>query len=108
MGELPQEVSRAVNTMSIGEVSKPFIMSDPTNNREIVAIVKLADRIDGHRATLSDDYQMIKNMYENSLRNKIIAEWIDKKIKDTYVRIEDGWRDCDFQHDGWLKRNKNQ
>ena len=108
MGELPQEVSRAVNTMSIGEVSKPFIMSDPTNNREIVSIVKLADRIDGHRATLSDDYQMIKDMYENSLRNKIIAEWIDKKIKDTYVRIEDGWRDCDFQHDGWLKRNKNQ
>ncbi len=52
--------------------------------------------------------QMIKDMYENSLRNKIIAEWIDKKIKDTYVRIEDGWRDCDFQHDGWLKRNKNQ
>lgn len=73
-----------------------------------MVIVKLADRIDGHRATLSDDYQMIKNMYENSLRNKIIAEWIDKKIKDTYVRIEDGWRDCDFQHDGWLKRNKNQ
>ena len=59
-------------------------------------------------AVHSEIYHMIKNLSENSLRNKIIAEWIDKKIKDTYVRIEDGWRDCDFQHDGWLKRNKNQ
>lgn len=105
MADLPQEVSKAVNTMSVGELSKPFIMKEPKRNRDIVAIVKLTNRIEGHRANLSDDYQMIKGMYENSIKEKMVSEWIEKKIKDTYVRIEDGWRDCDFKHDGWIKKS---
>ena len=105
MADLPQEVSKAVNTMSVGELSKPFIMKEPKRNRDIVAIVKLTNRIEGHRANLSDDYQMIKRMYENSIKEKMVSEWIEKKIKDTYVRIEDGWRDCDFKHEGWIKKS---
>ena len=105
MADLPQEVSKAVNTMSVGELSKPFIMKEPKSNRDIVAIVKLTNRIEGHRANLSDDYQMIKGMYENSIKEKMVSEWIEKKIKDTYVRIEDGWRDCDFKHEGWIKKS---
>ena len=105
MADLPQEVSKIVNTMSVGELSKPFIMKEPKRNRDIVAIVKLTNRIEGHRANLSDDYQMIKNMYESSIKEKKVSEWIEKKIKDTYVRIEDGWRDCDFKHEGWIKKS---
>ena len=26
-----------------------------------------------------------------------------KKQKETFVRIEDGWRNCEFKYDGWLK-----
>jgi peptidyl-prolyl cis-trans isomerase SurA len=44
-------------------------------------------------------------MYENSIKEKMVSEWIEKKIKDTYVRIEDGWRDCDFKHEGWIKKS---
>ena len=43
-------------------------------------------------------------MYELSAKNKIITDWIENKIKSTYVYIEEGWRDCQFQHEGWLKR----
>jgi len=105
MADLPQEVSKIVNTMSVGELSRPFIMKEPKRNRDIVAIVKLTNRIEGHRANLSDDYQMIKGMYENSIKDKKVSEWIEKKIKDTYVRIEDGWRNCDFKHEGWIKKS---
>lgn len=42
-------------------------------------------------------------MYEQSAKEKIIQDWLKKKIKDTYVRIEDGWRGCDFKYDGWVK-----
>ncbi len=107
MGQLPQEVSAVVSKMSVGEVSKPFIMKDPKRNRDIVAMVKLTNRIEGHRANLSDDYQKIKDMYEASMKAKIIADWTEKKIKDTYIRIEDGWRNCDFVHDGWIKTSNN-
>lgn len=103
MSDLPQEVAKAVDQMQPGDISAPFIMMDPKLNREVVAIVKLTDRIEGHRANLSDDYQMIKEMYENAQRERILSEWLDKKIGETYVRIEPGWRGCDFTHKGWIK-----
>lgn len=103
MADLPQEVSKVVNTMQVGDISKPFIMKNPKNNRDIVAIVKLANRIEAHKANLSDDYQLIKDMYEESAKTEIIKKWLDNKIKDTYVRIEDSWSNCDFEHKGWIK-----
>lgn len=33
----------------------------------------------------------------------MVQDWLKNKIRDTYVRIEDGWRGCDFQYDGWIK-----
>lgn len=103
MSQLPQEVARAVANLQVGEISKPFVMKDPKRDRDIVAIVKLSNRIDAHTANLADDFQMIKDMYEESAREKIVNEWLEKKIKETYVRIEDGWRGCDFEHKGWIK-----
>lgn len=108
MSELPQEVSREVAKMSVGELSKPFIMKDPKRNRDIVAMVKLTNRIDGHRANMRDDYQLIKDLYEASAKEEILDKWVAKKIKDTYVRIEDGWRDCEFKHKGWIKSSSTQ
>lgn len=103
MQDLPQEVSRKIETMKIGDISEPFVMIDQARNKEVVAIVKLSNRIEGHRATLSEDYNRIKEMYENYQKENIIREWIEKKIKDTYVRIEDGWNDCEFKYSGWVK-----
>lgn len=104
MSQLPPEVALQVDTMKVGDVSKPFIMMDVKTNREIVAIVKLRNRIDGHKATLRDDFEVMKTMYEQHAKNKIISDWIENKINSTYIYIEDGWRDCKFQHSGWLKR----
>lgn len=106
MSQLPQEVAKVVNTMKVGEISQPFIMKSSKSNRDIVAIVKLTNRIDAHKANLSDDFQMIKGMYENARKEEIIKEWLDKKIKDTYIRIEDRWSNCEFEHKGWIKAKK--
>jgi len=108
MSELPQEVAREVANLKPGEVSKPFIMKQPKRDRDIVAIVKLTNRIDAHTANLSDDYQQIKNMYEAAKKQQILDQWLERKISETYVRIEDGWRGCDFQHKGWIKARKGQ
>lgn len=108
MSELPQEVAREVANLKPGEVSKPFIMKQPKRDRDIVAIVRLTNRIDAHSANLSDDYQQIKNMYEAAKKQQILDQWLERKISETYVRIEDGWRGCDFQHKGWIKVRKGQ
>lgn len=103
MSQLPQEVARAVASLQPGEISQPFIMRDPKRDREIVAMVKLTNRIDVHQANLADDYQLLKDMYEEAESQKIVNRWLERKIAETYVRIEDGWRGCEFQHSGWIK-----
>ena len=108
MSELPQEVAKAVGTMEPGEISQPFIMRDPKRDREIVAMVRLTNRIDAHSANLAEDYQTIMDLYEAAEIQAIIDKWLADKIKTTYVRIEDGWRDCDFQHKGWIKSTESK
>ena len=103
MSELPQEVAKRVADMEPGDISEPFIMTDPKTNHEIVAMVKLTSRIPGHKANISDDFQLVKSMYENSRRQEILDDWLANKIKNTYIRIEDGWRNCDFKNKGWIK-----
>lgn len=104
MQELPVEVARQVEKMSPGDVSEAFVMMTP-KNMEVGAIVRLTNRIPGHRANLSEDFNLIKKLYENHKKQQILTEWLEKKIKDTYVRIEDGWNGCDFRYKGWIKES---
>lgn len=106
MSQLPREIAWTVDTMKVGQISQAFIMKDPKSSRDLVAIVRLTNRIEAHKANLADDYQQIKDMYENAQRTKIINEWLAQKIRNTYVRIEDGWRNCKFEHDGWIRAQK--
>ncbi|MDE6231363.1 MAG: peptidylprolyl isomerase [Muribaculaceae bacterium] len=103
MQDLPPEVARKIETMQPGDISDAFIMKDQKKNRDVVAIVKLTTRIPGHKATLSDDFNMIKQMYEENKRQEIIRDWVEQKIQDTYVRISEGWDQCDFHYKGWVK-----
>lgn len=103
MSQLPQEIAKEVDKLQPGEISNAFMMIDPSTNREIVAIVKLRNRIEGHKANLRDDYEVVKKMYEASAKDKILREWLAKKINDTYTYIEEGWRNCEFEHKGWIK-----
>ncbi|MDO4496460.1 MAG: peptidylprolyl isomerase [Bacteroidales bacterium] len=104
MDELPAEVARVVANMKVGEVSMPFNMKDPKTNRDQVAIIKLKNRIEAHKATYYDDYQTIKDLYEESQREKIIENFIREKQKETYVRIKPGWEKYDFKYPGWTSK----
>ena len=101
MDELPAEVARVVSRMEVGEISKPFVMKDSKTSRDQVAIVKLKRRVPGHKATYYDDYQTVKEIYEQHLRQEIIEKFIREKQKTTYVRIKPGWEKYDFKYPGW-------
>lgn len=103
MQDLPPEVATKVEHMQPGDVSEPFIMKDQKRNRDVAAIVRLVSRIDGHKATMQEDYNALKEMYEQHAADEILRDWIEKKIKETHVRIEDGWLPCEFKYQGWVK-----
>lgn len=102
MDQLPQEVAKAVDKLKIGEISKSFAMVTE-KGKEVCAIVKLKTRIDGHKANITDDYQQLKELVLTKIRAKKLDEWIRNKQKNTYVRINDNWKKCDFKYPGWIK-----
>ena len=102
MEELPQGMGVVVDKMTVGEISKPFRMKN-SMEKEIVAIVRLRSRVNAHQANVSDDYQALKSIVENRKREEIIFNWIVSKQKSTFIRISQGWNECDFKYPGWIK-----
>lgn len=103
MQELPQEIAKMVDKMKVGEISEAFTMVRQKDGREVCAIVKLKSRVNGHKATISDDYQALKEVVMEKRREAMLEKWIVEKQKHTYVRINDKWKNCDFKYPGWIK-----
>lgn len=102
MQDLPTEVAREVGTMKVGDISKPFQMVN-TRGKLVCAIVKLKSRTDEHRATITEDFQEMKNIVTAKRRNEILHKWVVDKIKDTYVRMSPQYKGCQFEYEGWFK-----
>lgn len=102
MHELPQEIGKLVYEMKVGDISKPFVMVN-SKQKEIVAIIKLKTKVEGHKANMSDDFQALKSIVETKKRAEVLDKWISKKQLDTYVRIAEDWKKNDFRYGGWIK-----
>lgn len=102
MGDLPSEIARMVDKMEIGEISQAFTMTDK-HGMETCAIIKLKNRIPAHRASITEDFQILKGTVEAKKSEEMIQQWIKDKQKSTYVRINEDWRNCDFTYPGWAK-----
>lgn len=102
MQDLPTEVARAVEQLKVGEISPAFTM---TNNRgkTVCAVVKLKARTEGHRATITEDFQIMKDVVLAKRKSEFIQNWVKEKIKKTYVRMKDRYKGCDFEYEGWVQ-----
>lgn len=103
MQQLPQEIAKVVDKLNVGEISRAFTMVNEKDGKTICAVVKLKTRINGHKATISDDYQNLKEIVIEKRQNELIEKWILDKQKRTYVRINDNWKNCSFKFAGWIK-----
>lgn len=102
MKDLPADVAKVVDTLQVGQISKAFTMFND-KSQTVCAVVRLKNRIDGHRASLTEDFQTLRNNVVEKRREEKIEEWLKKKISQTYIRISPEWRNCDFRYEGWVK-----
>ena len=103
MQELPPEIAKVVDKMKVGEISEAFTMIPQKTGKEECVIVKLKSRINGHKATISEDYQNLKEIVLEKRRDEMLDKWIREKQKHTYVRINENWKNCTFMYPGWIK-----
>lgn len=100
--DLPSEVARAVDTLNVGDVSAPFQMIN-SRGKTVCVIAKLKSRTEGHKATITEDFQVMKDVVLEKRRQEKLHQWVVNKIKSTYVRINDRYKDCQFEYQGWIK-----
>lgn len=100
--DLPPEVAKAVDTLQVGQISKPFSMINQ-QGKTVCVIAKLKSRTEGHKATITEDFQVMKDVVMDKRREKKLHDWVVSKIKSTYVRINDDYRDCQFEYEGWIR-----
>ena len=102
MQDLPPEVAKVVDTMQVGQISKSFQMINQ-KGKTVCVIAKLKSKVDGHRANISDDYQVLKEVVLNKRREEVLHQWVVDKIKGVYTRLNENYRDCKFEYEGWIK-----
>ena len=102
LADLPAEVAKTVDALQVGEVSKPFKMINE-RGKTVCAVVKLKNRTEGHKATITEDFQVMKNVVLAKRREQVLHDWVVKRIKSTYVRINDRYRNCNFEYEGWVR-----
>ena len=102
MQDLPQEVAKVVDTMQVGQISRAFQMINQ-RGKTVCAIVKLKNRVEGHKASITEDFQVMKDVVLNKRNEERIHQWVVDKIKSVYTRLNDNYRDCKFEYEGWFK-----
>jgi len=99
---LPAEIAKVVDTLEVGKISNAFSMMTERGKTQCV-IAKLKNRIEGHRATITEDFQVMKDVVLAKRREETIKKWVSDKLKSTYIRIDDRYKNCTFEYDGWIK-----
>ena len=102
MQDLPAEVAKVVDTMQVGQVSRAFQMINQ-RGKTVCVVAKLKSRVEGHKASISEDFQTLKDVVLQRRQNDCIHQWVVDKIKSVYTRLNDDYKDCKFEYEGWIK-----
>lgn len=91
-----------IKELKEGQMSVPFESRDEHAN-VVFKVLKVKKIIEAHKANIKDDYDVIHNLAKRSVENDIMKEWIEKKQKTTFIRIDPSFKNCNFESKGWIK-----
>jgi len=94
-------LSAQVYNLKDGEVSSIFTDKDQTGRKKFKILI-VTNRYEEHKASYAQDYERIKAIALKDKQKRVILDWQNEKIKETYVNINKEYYDCDFTSD-WLK-----
>lgn len=92
-----------VSSLKDGEISLPILDEDRSGGGKFYKIITVNNRTEEHTADFAKDYLKIKELALRDKQIKEIAKWSQEKIKETYVKISDDYKDCQFTNN-WLKK----
>jgi len=90
-----------IRNLKDGEISPPILDEDRSGLKKY-KILLVSNRFDEHKANYSRDYSKIKELAMKEKQIKVIKNWMEEKIKETYININKDSRNCTFVNN-WLK-----
>lgn len=100
--KIDPEIYDQVVNLEEGEVS--LILSDQDRTgRSFYKLVTVNKRYPEHKANFAQDYMKIKELALRQKQLNVIADWMDEKIADTYIKVNGKFRNCDYSSN-WLKK----
>lgn len=103
LSQVDQQIYLLTDAMEQGDVSEPNLYSNMMDRKQGIRIVRLMNRTAPHRANLEDDYSLIQKATQNDKRMKLISSWTQAKIGNAYIKIDDDYKDCQFQNN-WISK----
>ncbi|MBL7887871.1 MAG: peptidylprolyl isomerase [Flavobacterium sp.] len=100
--KMDPELYGQVSNLKDNEVSIPLLQDDAKEGKSF-KLVMVTNRINQHTADYSKDYTKIRELALKEKQINAIAKWTEEKIKETYIRINADYKDCEFTNN-WLKK----
>ncbi|MCD6019603.1 MAG: parvulin-like peptidyl-prolyl isomerase [Bacteroidetes bacterium] len=98
IGQMDQNlVFMLENQMKVGDVS-PVIQHVGSDAKQAWRIIYLKSRTEPHKANMKDDYIRLLNMATFERQKKSITDWIAKKSKSTYIKIDSEFNSCKLEY----------
>ncbi len=99
--ELDPNLFFVVDRLEVGEISRP--MQTMTEDGDpAFQILTVRERVDPHPANLQQDYDFIKNLALKEKMDTRLDEWINDRMRSTYITIHEDYEYCRFDYD-WLQ-----
>lgn len=99
--ELPATIAYQIAGHQVGDITQVY--QDEVNNRKTVNIVQLNNEIPAHQITLESDYERIKRLALERKKSELVQKWVEEKLPDTFISINERYNTCNFSTN-WNKK----
>ena len=105
LNQVDQQIYLLTDAMEKGDITSPNLYVDIFERKQGIRIVRLMERYEPHVANIKDDYTLIKAAAENDKKQKTMAKWIDSKISNAFIRVDDSYQSCKFSYKWFANPN---
>jgi len=106
VSQLDRGLFTLIGSLEVGEISEPSFYQTQ-DQREAFRIVRLDNKYEPHKANLELDFTRIKGFALQNKQNRIVEEWKEEKLLETFVKVNDGYYPCDEKLSGWNSNNND-
>ena len=91
---LPLGEFSAITGVGEGELSNVFV--DDYQNKKVVRLMRVNRIYPEHKVNYEDDYYRIKQFAIRYKEQDVLVEWVKKQIPDSFIKIGDDYKSCQF------------